>query len=256
MILLVLYSPPDLLAFAYLAETRGSIRPRKIWEAGKNDKDKDRFEARSSSTLPNLGFPPQIYEINTAGAFHEKTAGTVHRRDVDRGFDQMEKCIDAQQQYLCSLTNSVATLNDRVQSQSYSLLALQNSSILQERKAAIDTTMMYKSMLFNMMSEEEKTQAKAELKDLEMQKKEVEKELEDLRSAARGFAAPSLPPLQDAMPARPVQLSQQQTTSPFRNHFTSAGEPQPKTQTTNSSKRGAQNTESRSVPVKRTKFGA
>lgn len=115
---------------------------------------------------------------------------------------------------------------------------------------AIDKTVMYKSILFNTMSEEEKTQAKAEMR------KEVEKELEDLRAAARGFAAPSLPPLQDVRDTAPARPTQQQTISPFPNHFMPAGEPQPKTQAMNSSKRGAQNTESRSIPAKRTKFGA
>ena len=126
-------------AFRILAEIRGSIRLRKMWEASKN---KDRFEAGSSSTLPNPGFSRQISEVNTTGAFHEKAAGRFVsgnlsdvqsqiqnlRRDVDHGFDQMDKRIDAQQQDLRSFfTNSVATLNDHVQSQSYSLLALQNS---------------------------------------------------------------------------------------------------------------------------------
>jgi predicted transcriptional regulator len=66
--------------------------------------------------LSNLGLPRQIYEVNTVGGFHETIAkklklarssvsrylSDVHsqilnlRRDVDRGIDQMEKCIDAQ----------------------------------------------------------------------------------------------------------------------------------------------------------------
>lgn len=91
------------------------------------------------------------------------------RRDVDHGgFDQMHKRIDAQQQDSCALT---CYPQGRVQNQSYisySLLALQNYSILQDRKAAIGRALIHKSILFNMMSAEEKEQleARAEVGDL------------------------------------------------------------------------------------------
>ena len=58
---------------------------------------------------------------------------------------------------------------------------------------------MHKSILFNTMSAEEKEQARTEIGDLQMQRKELDKELEDMRAAVRGFAAPSLPLLQEAL---------------------------------------------------------
>jgi hypothetical protein len=84
-----------------------------------------------SKALPNLSLPRQIYGVNTAGAFHDsiarkiKTAGSavagnltdiqaqVHslRRDLEHGFDQMDKRIEAQQVDLRLLTNSVSTLS-------------------------------------------------------------------------------------------------------------------------------------------------
>ena len=53
---------------------------------------------------------------------------------------------------------------------------------------------MHKSILFsNVMSAEKKEQATADVGNLQVQRKEVDKDLEDLRAAVRGFAA-SLPP--------------------------------------------------------------
>ena len=152
--------------------------------------DKDRFKVKCSQTLPNLGFPQQIYEVNMAGRFHETIARKLKmasssvsgnltdvymqiqnlQRDLDRGFDQVDKRIDAQQQDLSTLTSSVNTLNDRVQSQSYALLALQESTVLQECKTMINAALLHRSIMFNMLSREEKERAKVEMLDLEKQK--------------------------------------------------------------------------------------
>ena len=56
----------------------------------------------------------------------------------------------------------------------------------------IDTSLMHKSILFDMMSAEGKEQARVEVGDLLRQRKEVDMELDHLRAAARGFAAQSL----------------------------------------------------------------
>ena len=129
------------------------------WDATRQVlKDKDKFEERFSMMLPYLGFPRLIFEFNSAGGLHKsiasvrklKTAASrklsdlysqIHklRRDMDRGFDQRHKRIGAHQQVLCTLSSIVTTLNDRIQNQSYSILALQNCSILQDRKTVIDT---------------------------------------------------------------------------------------------------------------------
>jgi hypothetical protein len=218
--------------------------------------DNDKFEARCRSTLPKLGFPRQIYEVNAAGAFREsiakkvKLAGLsvsgnlsdVHaqlqslRRDVDRGFEQMDKRIDAQQRDLRTLTNSVSTLNDRIQSQSYSLLAMQNSSYLLERKLTIENALTRRSTMFNFMTEEEKVQSKMEVMNLELMRKDVEKELDEHRAAARSLVAPPLPPPQgtgNGGLAAPVQPSAARSSSQLE----------------------LQNTSSRSIPAKRRKTG-
>ena len=150
-------------------------------------REKDKFEAMCSKELPNLSLPRQIFAVNTAGAFHDSIArklkmasssvagnlSDVHsqvqnlRRDLERGFDQMEKRIDAQQQDLRSLTSSVSTLNDWVTNQSHSLLALQQSTALQEHKVSIESALMLKSMLFNTLPPEEKEQARLEMGELQ-----------------------------------------------------------------------------------------
>ena len=182
--------------------------------------DKDKFKARCGMTLSNLGFLRQIHNVNTASGFHEsmarklKMAGSAVagnlsdiysqiqslKHEVDRGFSRMDRRIDAQQKDIHLLNTNVINLHDCVQNQSHALLAMQDLSILQERKMAIDTSLMHKSLLFNMMTEEEKGKMRAEVEELQKQRKEVEKEMEDLRAVARGFAVPSLPPLNQPTP--------------------------------------------------------
>ena len=241
-------------------------------------REKDRFEAMCSEALSNLSLPRQIYTVNTAGAFHDsiarklKMASTavtgnlsdVHsqvqnlRRDLERGFDQMEKRIDAQQQDLRSLTNSVSTLNDRVMSQSHSLLALQQSTILQERKSALENMLMHKSLMYNTLPPEERDQARLDMGDIQRQGKEIEKELERVRAAARGLAAPPLPPPRGNRERGEVQALAEQSTRPpvnppSQNQSSSAEENQSQKPTTRSSARGVQNT--RNAPTKRRKTG-
>jgi hypothetical protein len=208
--------------------------------------EKDKFAARCGTTLPNLSFPCQIYKINTMGGFHEsiarklKMAGSAisgnlselqsqiqnMQRDMDRGFHQMDKCIDGQQK-------------------DYALLAMQNSSVLQERKSIIDINIMHKSLMFNMMTEEKQRQTRIEVEELQKQRKEVEKELEDLRAAARGFTTPYLPPppAHDATPAS-TALIQPQVAPLIQTQADSepVPEPQTKRQVTRSSVRAIQNT--------------
>jgi hypothetical protein len=117
----------------------------------------------------------------------------ILRCDMDRGFQQVDACIDAQQQDLCFLTEGVSTLHNRVQSQSYALLAMQNSSMLQERKSAIEMSILHKSLTYNMLTDDQKAQARVNLVEFERQMDEVDKDLKETRAAARGLAVPSLP---------------------------------------------------------------
>ena len=90
---------------------------------------------RCSTSLHNVGFPPLIFEANTADKFHESISSAmksgmassssavsgnlsnVHlqvqnlRRDLDCGLDQIDK--------------RTTTLNAHIQNQQYSLLVLQ-----------------------------------------------------------------------------------------------------------------------------------
>jgi hypothetical protein len=76
--------------------------------------------------------------------------------------------------------------------QSHSLLALNNSLSLQENKTAIDNALMYKTLFFNTLPEEERELAKAEMLDLQRQSKEIEEKMGRMRAAARGLVVPSL----------------------------------------------------------------
>lgn len=186
--------------------------------------DKEKFEVRCAPSVPNLGYPRLVYDVNTTGAFHDSVArklkAAAHtvsgnlsdlsaqiqnlRRDVDKGFQQVDARIDAQQRDLRLLTEGVSTLHDRVQSQSFALLAMQNSSMLQERKSAIEMSILHKSLTYNMLTEDQKAQARVNLADMERQLKEADKELKETRAAARGLAVPSLPqpPSRDNPPAQ------------------------------------------------------
>ena len=175
--------------------------------------DKEKFEAKCAPSVPNLGYPRLVYEVNTTGAFHDSVArklkAAAHtvsgnlsdlsaqiqnlRRDVDKGFQQVDARIDAQQRDLRLLTEGVSTLHDRVQSQSYALLAMQNSSASQDRKSAIEMSVLHKSLTYNMLTDDQKAQARVNLAELERQLDEVNKDLKETRAAARGLAVPSLP---------------------------------------------------------------
>ena len=175
--------------------------------------DKEKFEARCAQTVPNLGYPRLIYDVNTTGAFHDSVARKLKaaaftvsenmtdlstqiqnlRRDVDKGFQKVDSCIDAQQRDLRLLSEGVSTLHDRVQGQSFALLAMQNASMLQERKSAIEMSILHKSITYNMLTEDQKAQARVGLAELERQQDMVDKELQEARAAARGLAVPSLP---------------------------------------------------------------
>ena len=252
----------------------------KDWEATSQVlRDKDRFEAKCSTTLPNLGFPRQIYELNTSGGFHESIARKLKmagssvagnlsevqsqlqglRRDMDRGFDHMEKRIEAQQQDLRSLTNSVSILNDRVMSQSHSLLALQQATILQEQKATIETALMHKSLMFNTLPPEDQEKARSEMENLHRRSKLVERELESVRAAARGLAAPSLPTAHRENHATVttsgphMQAAQRQTVQPVQNNVAPVEETQAKKQATRVSVRNVQ--KNQNSPAKKRKTG-
>ena len=43
-------------------------------------RDKDKFEARCSTSLHNIGFPPLIFEANTADKFHESIVSAIKSR--------------------------------------------------------------------------------------------------------------------------------------------------------------------------------
>lgn len=175
--------------------------------------DRENFEARCAQTVPNLGYPRLIYDVNTSSAFHDSiarklkaAANTVSgnmtdlstqiqnlRRDVDKGFQQVDARIDAQQRDLRLLSEGVSTLHDRVQSQSYALLAMQTSTMLQERKSAIEMGILHKSLTYNMLTDDQKAQARVNLAEMERQRDAADKELQEARAAARGLAVPSLP---------------------------------------------------------------
>jgi hypothetical protein len=85
-------------------------------------------------------------------------------------------------------------------------------------------------------------------------KKDVEKELEELRAAARGFAAPALP--QPTEPhhtqVTPLRPAQQQVTPPANRH-TQPVEPAPPKYATRSSQLNAQSASNRVVSAKKRK---
>ena len=43
-------------------------------------RDKDKLEARCSTSLHNVGFPPLIFEANTADKFHESIVSAIKSR--------------------------------------------------------------------------------------------------------------------------------------------------------------------------------
>ena len=77
-------------------------------------KEKDKFEAMCNESLPDLSLLRQVYEVNAAGGFHESIAKKLRiaaswvsrnlsdvqaqlnsmRRDLERGFDRVDKRID------------------------------------------------------------------------------------------------------------------------------------------------------------------
>ena len=177
-------------------------------------RDKDKLEARCSTSLHNIGFPPLIFEANTADKFHESIASAIKsrmassssavsgnmsdvhlqvqnlRRDLDCGLDQIDKRTST---YYPQWPYSKLTLFSTRSS---------NYSSLQER-----TTAMHKSILFsNAMSAEEKEQATADVGNLQMQRTE-ERDLEDPRAPVWGFAA-SRPPLCRRQFTFPTKITQ------------------------------------------------
>ena len=188
-------------------------------------KDKDYFEARCGRTL---SIPRLIFEFNGAGGFHKsiararrlKAAGSsisgefsnIHleiqilHQDMVIGFDEIREHNEAVQQELRTLTNVVDTLNDQVKDQSQSILTLQNGIILQERRARIDAALNHKFMLFNSPLEEEQT--RAEIRDLQMQRKVVDKELVDLWTAVTSGLCGTISPLQETTQQNPCVLNE------------------------------------------------
>jgi hypothetical protein len=136
---------------------------------------------------------------------------------------------------------------------------MQNSSYLLERKLTIENALVQKSTLFNLMSEEEKIQAKKDVMNLEQMRKEVEKELEQHRAAARGLAAPPLTAPQEGgnvgseAPLQPAR--QQSVTLPSSQSTPTEETATRRPATRSSSQSGSQNTSGRSVPAKRRKTG-
>ena len=193
--------------------------------------DKDRFETMCSLTTPNLGFPRLIYDVNTAGAWNDSIArklksaatsvsGNMNdfssqinslRREVERGFQHVDKRIDAQQQDFRMLTDTVSTLHDRVLGQSQALLAMQNSSLLLEQKHAIDMALLHKSLTYNMMTDDQKEVTRHQVGELEKQKEKLDEEVVKMRGLVRGITAPSLPPPPqlNAPPSTPVNTAPQ-----------------------------------------------
>jgi len=99
----------------------------------------------------------------------------------------VDKHIDAQQQDLRMLTDSVLTLHDWVQSQSHALIAMQNPSLLLEQKNAIDMSILYKSITYNMMTDEQKEVTRLQVKELEGQKEKLDEDVKKMRGMVRGL---------------------------------------------------------------------
>ena len=106
----------------------------------------------------------------------------------------MNKCIDTQQQDLRMLTDSVSMLHNQVQSQSHALIAMQNLSLLLEQKNTVDMSILYKSIIYNMMTDEQKEVTRLQVKELEGQKEKLDKNVKKMRGMVRGLTTPSLPP--------------------------------------------------------------
>jgi hypothetical protein len=135
------------------------------------------------------------------------------RSDVEQGFLRLNERIDAQQQNVRLLGDTLRILHDCAENQSHTLLAMQSSNILQEQKATIDGIRHKSITLMN----EQNERIKIELGELERMCKEVDKELGEIRTAAKTATLIPLPcPTLTTLPATltttsPLAFSQENT---------------------------------------------
>jgi len=71
---------------------------------------------------------------------------------------------------------------------------MQNSSLLLEQKNAVDMSILYKSITYNMMTDEQKEVTRLQVKELEGQKEKLDEDVKKMRGMVRGLTTPSLPP--------------------------------------------------------------